>query len=232
MSTGPTEPPATDWVFPDVSLLPAEGGPEDLVGMGADLRPGTLLAAYRRGLFPMPGHGSTLWWSPVERGVLPLDGLVVSRSLRQSARRLEVRVDTAFGEVIAACADPTRSGSWIDEQVVEAYTELHRLGWAHSVETWREGELAGGLYGVAIGGLFAGESMFHRVRDASKVALVALVDLLRDEHAGERLLDVQWVTDHLASLGVVTVDRPTYLRRLGVALDLPLPHVFADSRES
>jgi leucyl/phenylalanyl-tRNA--protein transferase len=227
MSTGPTEPPATGWVFPDVSLVPAEGGPEDLVGMGADLQPGTLLAAYRRGLFPMPGHGSTLWWSPVERGVLPLDGLVVSRSLRQSARRLEVRVDTSFGEVIQACADPTRSGSWIDDEVVEAYTELHRLGWAHSVETWHEDELVGGLYGVAIGGLFAGESMFHRVRDASKVALVALVDLLRDEHAGDRLVDVQWVTDHLASLGVVPVPRPTYLQRLGVALDLPLPSAFA-----
>jgi leucyl/phenylalanyl-tRNA---protein transferase len=223
MSTGPTEPPATAWVFPDVSLLPAEGGPEDLVGMGADLRPGTLLEAYRRGLFPMPGHGSTLWWSPVERGVLPLDGLVVSRSLRQSARRLDVRVDTAFDEVIRACADPSRSGAWIDEQVVAAYTELHDLGWAHSVETWRDGELVGGLYGVAIGGLFAGESMFHRVRDASKVALVGLVDLLRDQHAGDRLLDVQWATDHLASLGVVTVPRPTYLRRLGVALDLPVP---------
>jgi leucyl/phenylalanyl-tRNA--protein transferase len=226
MSTGPTEPPATGWVFPDVSRVPGDGGPEDLVGMGADLRPGTLLAAYRRGLFPMPGPGSTLWWSPVERGVLPLDGLVVSRSLRQSVRRLEVRVDTAFGEVIQACADPNRSGSWIDEEVVEAYTELHRLGWAHSVETWREGELVGGLYGVAIGGLFAGESMFHRVRDASKVALVALVDVLRDEHAGDRLLDVQWVTDHLASLGAVTVARPTYLQRLGVALDLPLPRAF------
>jgi leucyl/phenylalanyl-tRNA---protein transferase len=223
MSTGPTEPPATAWVFPDVSLLPAEGGPEDLVGMGADLRPGTLLEAYRRGLFPMPGHGSTLWWSPVERGVLPLDGLVVSRSLRQSARRLDVRVDTAFDEVIRACADPSRSGAWIDEQVVAAYTELHDLGWAHSVETWRDGELVGGLYGVAIGGLFAGESMFHRVRDASKVALVGLVDLLRDQHAGDRLLDVQWATDHLTSLGVVTVPRPTYLRRLGVALDLPVP---------
>lgn len=228
----PTDPPATGWVFPDVSLVPAEGGPEDLVGMGADLRPGTLLAAYRRGLFPMPGHGSTLWWSPVERGVLPLEGLVVSRSLRQSTRRLEVRVDTAFAEVIRACADPGRTGSWIDEQIVDAYTELHHLGWAHSVETWREGELVGGLYGVAIGGLFAGESMFHRVRDASKVALVALVDLLRDEHVGDRLLDVQWATDHLATLGVVTVPRPTYLHRLGVALDVPLPRAFADPRES
>jgi leucyl/phenylalanyl-tRNA--protein transferase len=222
----PNEPSATGWVFPDVSMLPAEGGPEDLVGMGADLQPGTLLSAYRRGLFPMPGHGSTLWWSPVERGVLPLDRLIVSRSLRQSARRMEVRVDTAFDEVIRACADPARAGAWIDGQVVEAYTRLHRLGWAHSVETWQDDELVGGLYGVAVGGLFAGESMFHRVRDASKVALVALVDLLRDEHADERLLDVQWATDHLATLGVVAIMRPYYLERLGVALQVPLPGPF------
>ncbi len=146
-----------------------------------------------------------LWWSPVERGVLPLDGLRVSRSLRQSVRRIEVRVDTAFDEVIRACADPAREGAWIDEQVRAAYTRLHELGWAHSVEAWRDGELVGGLYGVAVGGLFAGESMFHRATDASKVALVALVDLLRDEHADRRVLDVQWPTEHLASLGVVTV---------------------------
>jgi leucyl/phenylalanyl-tRNA--protein transferase len=228
----PTEPPTTGWVFPDVSMLPAEGGPDDLVGMGADLQPGTILAAYRSGLFPMPGQGSLLWFSPVERGVLPLARLNVSRSLRQSARRMQVRVDTAFGDVVNACADPSRSGAWIEPQVVDAYTRLHDLGWAHSVETWQDGELVGGLYGVAIGGLFAGESMFHRVRDASKVALVGLVDLLRDEHADERLLDVQWSTDHLESLGVVTVPRPSYLRMLAVALDLPLPRPFADPRES
>ena len=227
MSTWPTEPPATGWVFPDVSVLPTDGGPEDLVGMGADLQPGTLLAAYRRGLFPMPGPGSTLWWSPVDRGVLPLDGLVVSRSLRQSAHRMEVRVDTAFGEVIQACGDPARSGGWIDADVIEAYTRLHELGWAHSVESWQGDDLVGGLYGVAVGGLFAGESMFHRVRDASKVALVALVDLLRDEHADERLLDVQWPTDHLATLGVVSIPRPSYLDRLEVAVELPLPRAFA-----
>ena len=225
----PTEPPSTGWVFPDVSVPPEAGGPDDLVGAGADLEPGTLLAAYRHGLFPMPGSpddGAMLWWSPVERGVLPLDGLRVSRSLRQSVRRMEVRVDTAFEKVVGACADPRRDGAWIDPRIVEAYTRLHALGWAHSVEAWQDGALVGGLYGVAVGGLFAGESMFHQTRDASKVALVALVDLLRDEHADRRVLDVQWATEHLASLGVVTVPRPTYLEMLGRAADVPLPRAF------
>jgi leucyl/phenylalanyl-tRNA--protein transferase len=225
----PTEPPATGWVFPDVATLPARDAGDDLVGRGADLEPGTLLAAYRQGIFPMPAdrrRGGMLWWSPVLRGVLPLDGLRVSRSLRQSARRMQIRVDTAFDEVVAACGDPRRDGAWIDDRVVAAYTRLHELGWAHSVETWVDGRLVGGLYGVAIGGLFAGESMFHRARDASKVALVALVDLLRDEHAADRLLDVQWRTEHLASLGVVEVPRTTYLHRLERALELPLPRAF------
>jgi leucyl/phenylalanyl-tRNA---protein transferase len=229
----PTEPPATGWVFPDVGHLPVDRHADDLVGAGADLEPGTLLAAYRQGLFPMPaGEGgrrrqvSLLWWSPVLRGVLPLDGLRVSRSLRQSVRRMEVRVDTAFDEVVAACADPTREGSWIDDRIIEAYTRLHRLGWAHSVESWQDGELVGGLYGVAVEGLFAGESMFHRVTDASKVALVGLVELLRDEYADRRVLDVQWRTDHLASLGVVEVPRPSYVQMLRVARDVPLPRPF------
>lgn len=199
------------------------------MAIGADLAPGTVLAAYRRGLFPMPADvpgnrsGQMAWWSPEERGVLPLGGLRVSRSLRQSARRLEIRVDTAFGEVVAACADPSRSGSWIDGAIASAYSELHALGWAHSVEAWRDGELVGGLYGIAVGGLFAGESMFSRVRDASKVALVGLVELLRDEYADRRLLDTQWQTPHLATLGVVELSRPDYLTRLQEALTLPLP---------
>ena len=225
----PTEPPVTGWVFPDVTLLPDDGGADDLVGMGADLEPGTLLAAYRQGLFPMPSDDpgvGMLWWSPVERGVLPLDGLRVSRSLRQSVRKMEVRVDTAFDDVIWACADPDRDGAWIDEEILDAYTRLHELGWAHSVEVWQDDDLVGGLYGVAVGGLFAGESMFHRVTDASKVALVGLVGLLSDEHADRRVLDVQWRTDHLASLGVVTVPRPAYLQLLRVARDLPLPPPF------
>jgi leucyl/phenylalanyl-tRNA---protein transferase len=229
----PVEPPATRWVFPDVSSLPTDGDADDLVGAGADLEPGTLLAAYRQGLFPMPAGDarrrrppSVLWWSPLERGVLPLDGLVVSRSLRQATRRMEIRVDTAFDEVIRACADPTRDGSWIDQGISAAYSRLHELGWAHSVEAWQGDELVGGLYGVAVGGLFAGESMFHRVSNASKVALVALVEILRDEHVDRRVLDVQWRTEHLASLGVVSVPRPTYLTMVRAADEVPLPRAF------
>jgi leucyl/phenylalanyl-tRNA--protein transferase len=158
--------------------------------------------------------------------VLPLDGLRVSRSLRQSARHFEIRVDTAFAEVVAGCADPRRSGGWIDDDIRAAYTELHRLGWAHSVEAWRDGELVGGLYGLAVEGLFAGESMFTRARDASKVALMGLVDLLSDEYADRRLLDTQWQTPHLASLGVLEVPRPDYLDRLAEALKVPLPVAF------
>jgi len=221
----PTEPPDPGWIFPD----PATVDDDDLVGMGADLEPGTVLAAYQRGLFPMPMAESTgpmLWWSPLQRGVLPLDRLKVSRSLRQSARRMEIRVDTAFSEVIAACAEPTRDSGWIDADIVEAYTRLHDLGWVHSVETWQDGRLVGGLYGVARGGLFAGESMFHRVRDASKVALLGLVEILRDEYADRRLLDVQWQTSHLASLGAIEVPRPAYTRLLAKALELPLPAAF------
>jgi leucyl/phenylalanyl-tRNA--protein transferase len=215
-------------MFPDLRAdtpTASQDQPDDLVAMGADLEPGTLLAAYRCGLFPMPDPASRemLWWSPAERGVLPLDGLRVSRSLRTSARRFEIRVDTAFLDVVRACADPQRPGGWINEAVLAAYTRLFDLGWAHSVEAWRDGRLAGGLYGVAIGGLFAGESMFHHERDASKVALMGLVERLRDEHAAQRLLDVQWVTPHLESLGAVTLTRSDYLRRLASALVLPAP---------
>jgi leucyl/phenylalanyl-tRNA--protein transferase len=162
------------------------------------------------------------WWSPDPRGVLPLDGLRVSRSLGKACRRYELRVDTAFDEVIAACADPSREGRWITAEIMAAYSRLHALGWAHSVEAWDADGLAGGLYGVAIGGLFAGESMFHHRTDASKVALVGLVDLLRADGL-DRLLDVQWRTDHLATLGVVEIPRTEYLTRLQSALELPLP---------
>jgi leucyl/phenylalanyl-tRNA--protein transferase len=127
---------------------------------------------------------------------------------------------------VRACADPVRPGGWITAEIAAAYAGLHRLGWAHSVECWREGELVGGLYGVAVGGLFAGESMFHRERDASKVALVGLVDLLWADGDPRRLVDVQWRTPHLASLGVVDVGRPEYLRRLAAALRAPLPGAF------
>ena len=221
----PVEPPPTPWRFGEPG---ADLG--DLVGIGADLAPGTLLAAYRAGMFPMPWGppGEPMhWFSPVHRGVLPLDGLSVSRSLRRSARRFEIRVDTAFPEVIDACADASREDGWIDADIRAAYLRLHEMGWAHSVEAWQGERLAGGLYGVTIGGLFAGESMFHRETDASKVALMGLVGLLHDEHVERRLLDVQWQTPHLASLGVVEIPRGTYLERLRVALQLPLPARFA-----
>ncbi len=200
---------------------------EDLVALGADLAPDTLMAAYRAGVFPMGAGrdgGSPLgWWSPDPRGVLPLSGLRTPRSLRTACRRFEIRVDTAFDDVIAACAAPGRPHGWITAEVLAAYQRLYRLGWAHSVECWRGDWLAGGLYGVGVGGLFAGESMFHRERDASKVALVALVDLLAADGEQRRLLDVQWATPHLASLGAVEVKRGEYLSRLRVALLCPAP---------
>jgi len=215
----PVDPPPTSWVFPD----PTEAD-DDLVAVGADLEPATVLAAYRVGLFPMPMERAQpmAWWSPARRGVLPLDGLRVTRSTRQSAKRFSVTVDEAFDEVLAGCADPSRDGAWIDEQVTSAYRRLHGLGWVHSVEVWQDGVLEGGLYGVAVAGLFAGESMFHRRRDASKVALMALVDVLSDGTDG-RLLDVQWATPHLMSLGAVELERNDYLAALRRALAVPLP---------
>jgi leucyl/phenylalanyl-tRNA--protein transferase len=209
----PIEPPPTRWVLPS----PERADPQGLVAVGADLEPGTLLAAYRSGLFPMPfGRRRIGWWSPDPRGILPLDGLLVSRSLRRSCTRFEIRVNSAFETVMRRCGDPRRPHGWINEDFVRAYTRLHELGWAHSVETWLDDELVGGLYGVRIEGLFAGESMFHRATDASKVALVALVELLRED--GARLLDVQWRTDHLESLGVVDIARRDYLALLAAAV--------------
>lgn len=233
----PVEPPATGWAFGDPSQWP----PDDLVGSGADLQPGTVLSAYRQGLFPMPVsyRRRTLlgWWSPDPRGVIPLDGLRVSRSLRASTRRFHVRVDTCFDEVMARCGDPSRPHGWLSPDMASAYSHLHRLGWAHSVEAWTsDGRLAGGLYGLSVGGFFAGESMWHEPgphgRDASKVALVALVALLR--RAGEpskRLLDVQWTTPHLVSLGAVGIPRSLYLSRLGEAMLLPPPDWEAEASQ-
>jgi len=221
LGLGPVVPPPSPWSFPDLTGPEADAF-DDLIGAGADLEPGTLLDAYSRGFFPMPGdnpRGPMTWWSPVHRGVLPLDGLRVSRSLRQSARRFEIRFDSAFAEVVAGCGDPRRDGAWIDHRIAAAYLRLHELGWAHSVETRdADGNLVGGLYGIQVGRLFAGESMFHLERDASKVALIALVEL----QAGG-LIDVQWSTNHLASLGVITLDRWDYLRRLPALVDQPPP---------
>ncbi len=194
----------------------------DVVAVGGDLEPGTLLQAYRRGMFPMHlPDGHLGWWSPVDRAIIPLDGLRITRSLRQSTRRYQLSVDEDFAGVIQGCADADRPNSWITEDFIDAYLLLHRLGWAHSIEVWdRDGNLMGGLYGVAIGGLFAGESMFHVGRDASKVALVHLVVMM---NRGGVLLDVQWQTPHLQSLGAVVIGRDEYLRRLPEALSVPGP---------
>jgi leucyl/phenylalanyl-tRNA--protein transferase len=210
----PVEPPPTRWQLPDAEATDER----EICGIGADLEPGTILAAYRRGIFPMRmGHGGPVaWWSPDPRGVMPLDGLHVSRSLRRSRRRFELRVDTSFERVMWACGDPSRPEGWIDESFVAAYSRLFDLGWAHCVETWLDGELVGGLYGLAIGRFFAGESMFHTATDASKVALWHTVEILQG--TGAELFDVQWVTPHLASLGAVPLPRTDYLRRLAGAV--------------
>jgi leucyl/phenylalanyl-tRNA--protein transferase len=201
---------------------PADWPADDLIALGGDLAPATIISAYRQGIFPMlldardpdPVLG---WWSPERRGILPLDGLRVTKSLQRSARRFEVRTDTAFTAVMRACADPARDNGWITEDFIRAYTHLHEKGWAHSVEVFdRDGALAGGLYGIRAGALFAGESMFFRQRDASKVALMALVDQMRASTM--TLLDVQWCTEHLASLGAVEVSRAAYLSMVERAL--------------
>jgi len=201
--------------------MPSELPEGDLVTLGGDLQPSTVITAYRCGIFPMEATqlpGVLAWWSPDPRGILPLDQLRVTRSMRQSAKRYEIRVDTCFERVIRACAEMPREDGWISEAFIAAYTKLHELGWAHSVEVFdRHGRLAGGLYGVRVDGLFAGESMFHRMRDASKVALMGLVDLMG--RSGMPLLDVQWCTEHLASLGAVAIARQDYLARLADAVE-------------
>ena len=182
-----------------------------------------LVSAYTHGWFPMAGEDRVVrWYSPDPRGILPIDRFHLSSRLARVARsgRFEVGIDRAFAEVIRACADAERDkedpGSWISEEIVESYLALHQQGIAHSVEAWRGGELVGGLYGVAIGGAFFGESMFHRATDASKVALVALVDRLQAR--GYVLLDTQWVTDHLTQFGAVEIPRAEYLKLLERAL--------------
>ncbi len=210
---------ASVWSFPGLED-PDPFPPVDCVADGADLEPATIVAAYRAGLFPMGDQrGVPLWWSPMERGILWPEQVRVSRSLRRSMHRFRTSVDVAFADVIDACADPSRPGAWIDPPIRAAYVELHELGWAHSVEVWdADGDLVGGLYGLAFGGVFAGESMFHRATDASKVALVDLCERMRGG-----LIDVQWTTPHLASLGVVTVTRGEYRRLLAERRDDPQP---------
>jgi len=219
----PTPPPSTPWDFALDRVPPGE----DLIGIGADLDVATLFEAYSVGVFPMGigDHGAEPigWWSPDPRGVLLPGAAHASRSLRRSLRHFEMRVDTAFDEVLAACADPSREGRWITPEIGDAYTELHALGWAHSIETWRDGELVGGLYGLAVGGLFAGESMFHRATDASKAAVLAMAGFVFADGDPRRMIDVQWATDHLRTLGVVSIPRADYLERLDAALDAPPP---------
>ena len=223
----PIAPAPTPWAFPACSTWDPD---DDLVALGADLEPGTLVTAYGLGLFPMPvtldGEEHLGWFSPVERGVLPLDGLRVSRSLRRSAREFEIRIDTVFDEVVGACGSPTgpTAGSRRSSGTPTAACTASG-GPTPSRPGATTGSL-GGLYGVSVGGLFAGESMFHRERDASKVALLALVDLLHDRYADRRLLDVQWQTPHLESLGVVRRPRADYLDSLRRSLDVPLPDPF------
>jgi leucyl/phenylalanyl-tRNA--protein transferase len=217
----PPQPVGTSrWWFPP----PAEWPEGDLLSLGGDLEPATLIHAYKQGIFPMgvPERPDLLsWWSPDPRGILPLDGLRVTRSMRRSARRFEVRVNTCFARVMQGCADPSRGDGWITSSFIDAYTRLHELGWAHSVEVFdHSGNLAGGLYGLRIDGLFAGESMFHVARDGSKVALIAVVDLMRA--SGMTLFDVQWNSEHLSSLGVISIPRSEYLSRLADAVGVNL----------
>jgi leucyl/phenylalanyl-tRNA--protein transferase len=190
------------------------------------IEPELLLQGYRLGVFPMAIEDDSIaWFSPDPRAIIPLEGFHVPHALRREWRKkvFEIKIDLRFGEVIRACAK--RNDTWINREIIESYQRLHELGCAHSVEAWSKGKLAGGLYGVAIGGAFFGESMFHRVTDASKIALVALVEHLRARKF--TLLDTQWLTPHLAQFGAIEVSRNHYLRRLRNAVELP--RKFVDS---
>ncbi|HEU4369487.1 MAG TPA: leucyl/phenylalanyl-tRNA--protein transferase [Methylomirabilota bacterium] len=210
--------PACRFRFPDPVRADAEG----LLAHGGDLEPATLIDAYRRGIFPWPyDDESLLWWSPDPRAILPLERLHVARRLARTLRqgRFRFTVNAAFAAVVDSCA--SREATWITPAMRAAYVRLHALGWAHSVEAWSpDGTLAGGLYGVAVGGLFAAESMFHHARDASKAAVVALVE--HAQRVGVTLLDVQVPTPHLASLGARAIPRAEYLARLAEALGRPV----------
>jgi leucyl/phenylalanyl-tRNA--protein transferase len=203
--------------FPHPESADAHG----LVAAGGDLSVERLLAAYRQGIFPWTAKPIT-WWSPDPRGIIALDRFHVSASLAKTLRRslFEITFDRAFQEVMQACAAPSprRQATWITEEFIAAYTRLHQHGYAHSVECWRQGELVGGVYGVAVGGLFAGESMFHHADNASKVALYYLVQHLRMKGFG--LFDIQMVTPATRSLGATEISRREYLARLAVAVTL------------
>ena len=204
--------------FPNPRLADAEG----LVAVGGDLSVQRLVLAYRSGIFPWTVEPVS-WWSPDPRAIFELDGFHVSRSLAKVIRKgpFEITTDQAFREVMHACAAPApgRRTTWITPEFIEAYTELHEQGHAHSLECWEDGQLAGGVYGVAVGGLFAGESMFHRVSNASKVALFHLVLHLRQQ--GFMLFDIQMLTSATEQLGGTTIPREDYLRRLAAAVQKP-----------
>jgi len=209
-------------IFPPVE----SASPEGLLAVGGDLSSERLLAAYRQGIFPWYNPGQPiLWWSPDPRAVLYPEKLKIARSLRQTLKRGQLRVtfDSCFREVMIACAGPREQypggGTWISDAMVEAYTRLHAMGYAHSIETWHENRLVGGLYGIALGGVFFGESMFARATDASKVALVALVKKLREW--GFVLIDCQVPSAHLNSLGAENIPRRVFLTELERALKLP-----------
>ncbi|MCZ2342095.1 MAG: leucyl/phenylalanyl-tRNA--protein transferase [Bacteroidales bacterium] len=214
-------------------IPPAMAEPEGFVGLGGDLKPDTLYQAYSDGVFPWFNEGDPiLWWSPDPRAIIELDSLHVSRSLTRTIRsgRFTITRDRAFRDVVTACAETRAEGTWITPAMIAAYHTLHQRGIAHSLETWIPTDapnrtdappgagwkLAGGIYGVAIGAFFAGESMFHFERDASKVALVALVEHLRQK--GFLLFDVQMRTDHTTRMGAVEISRAAYLRRLRAAI--------------
>ena len=208
--------------FPPATEASADG----LLCIGGSLSVPWLLDAYRHGIFPWPvwDDEPMMWWSPDPRAILPLEGMHFSRRLLRTVRRgkFQARCDTAFEQVLEGCATgPGRSGgTWLTTEMIQAYCEMHRQGHAHSIETWHDGQLVGGTYGIALGGLFAAESMFYRQRDASKVALVHLVTHLRNR--GYRLLDIQQWTPHTGRLGAVEISRAQYLERLATAVALPV----------
>jgi leucyl/phenylalanyl-tRNA--protein transferase len=203
--------PLAHYHFPDAHMVPGDGP----AAMGADFEPATIVAAYRAGYFPWPQpEAEYLWFSPHSRAIIPLGGLHISRRLARTMRsgRFRVTIDTAFERVILACTDRPE-GTWITERIVDGYLQLHELGWAHSFETWTaDGRLAGGLYGLRVGGLFGAESMFHYVTDASKVAMAAMMAWAQATAIG--LIDVQVLTEHTARMGAIEISRDDYLDRL------------------
>jgi len=204
------------WVLPEFST------PEGIVGVGGDLRPGSLLEAYAHGIFPWFNPGDPIiWWSPDPRAIFDLRDFHVPRRLAATIKQNKFRVttDMRFRAVMEGCAADREEGTWVTAEMIDAYTELHERGRAHSLEVWLGDDLVGGIYGVALGGFFAGESMFHRVRDASKVALVSLLTRLRDR--GFELFDTQILNDHTEQFGAFEIPRAEYLRRLANAVRKP-----------